>query len=62
MTQLELKQLKEWLTGEVERRRPLGGYNQDAESMLNLFEVAAKLADHLYGVEKRIKSAARKHK
>lgn len=54
MVKSELLKLRSWLSDEVERRRKLGGYSQEAESILNLFEVHLKLADHCLAVDKTI--------
>jgi len=43
----ELEALRLWLSDTVERRRKLGGYSQESEAILNLFEVALKLATHI---------------
>jgi hypothetical protein len=46
MGRAELETLRSWLSSEVAKRRKLGGYSQEADSILNLFEVAYKLACH----------------
>lgn len=47
MTKDELTNLKAWLETEIDRRRRLGGYNSDSESILCLFITVHKIASHL---------------
>lgn len=61
MNKPELNRLRSFLEGEIEQRKRLGGYNQDALAILNLFEIVAKIVDHLDGVETRIRKAAKKN-
>ncbi len=46
MTRAELKVFRSWLEREIDARRKLGLYSQEAGSILNLFEVVYKLALH----------------
>lgn len=46
MTRDELNELRSWLNEQVTLRKGLGGYSQEAIPILNLFEVALKLANH----------------
>lgn len=50
-----LLQFRAWLADEVERRRKLGIYSQEAGPILNLFEAVLKLADHVQPDRRRKK-------
>jgi len=56
----EFARLKSWLGDQIENRRKLGGYNQDALSLLNMFEITLKMVDHLSAMESRLAKAERK--
>lgn len=68
MTRVELSQLRADLESQITQRRGLGGYGQDAEAILYLYEIVHKLAEHaaqldreLYAVSRKItKGAAKK--
>ena len=60
MDKAEFASLKSWLTDQIESRRKLGGYNQDALALLNMFEVTLKMAEHLSAMESRLAKAERK--
>ncbi len=47
MNRKELDALHVWLSQEVEHRRKLGLYSQEAGAILNLFEVVLKISKHL---------------
>jgi len=47
MTKKELIRLQEFVSSTIERRARLGGYSQEAETILNLWEVQLKIVDHL---------------
>lgn len=55
MTKPDLMLLAAKIHDEVLRRRRLGGYSQEAEGMLLLFETQLKIIDHL------IKESSRKN-
>jgi hypothetical protein len=47
MSKEELDTLLAWLELEVERRKKLGEYSQEAASISNLFAVCQKIVKHL---------------